>query len=133
MTEETQLNEWRASLRSRLDEELPTVSASPDERVRWTARHLREYVDRWTGFVEHPSVMNQPIDFAFDSGMFSVIAAAVELIDSEMRPDVDPAVRDGWRKFVRCYHEIRETRAVESRNQLLELADEFTTSLNVSS
>lgn len=117
----------RDSLCSRLNDELPKDSVAPPERVHWLARHVREYVDRWVGFVEHPSVTTQPIAFAFSGGMFLVIGVAMDLIESELAEDIRPETLAAWRRFARLYCHVRDTRDLSSREQLLRLAEEFET------
>lgn len=87
--------EWRESLITRLNEQLPDSEMFGRQRIRWLAAHLEEYVDRWLGFSEHPSVRSQPLPFLFESGLYRVIGIALDLIEREVRTfSLPPQVRE---------------------------------------
>lgn len=118
--------EWKASMQSRLEQELPKAAADPIDRVRWLARHLEEYIDRWAGFVEHPAVASQPSTFPFESGLFVVIGLAVDLLQRELASTVllGPA-EETWNSLVSVHARMRQHLDLSSREHLQRLGGEF--------
>lgn len=129
MTQENTMESWRNSLVVRLNAELPFGAATQQQRLAWLALHIREYVERWCGFVQHPSIASESKEFAFNSGLFLVIAVANELVESEITSDVPSPTQDQWRSFTRLYNQMRDAHDIGSRGRLLRLAEDFATGL----
>src|SRR4051812_25170805 len=114
MTDPQTIAEWRTSLLTRLNEELPQDQggASGNRRVCWLAVHLDEYVERWIGFIEHPAVRAEPQINLFESGLFKVIDIALELLEEEVRTVAfNSQTHQIWAELQAVHTELLQTRA----------------------
>jgi hypothetical protein len=131
MAGEDSIAEWRISIISRLEHELPRAVADPLDRTLWVVRHLEEYIDRWVGFVEHPAVAGEPNSFVFDSGLFAVIGVAIEVLNEEIsKVNIPTEARERWNALVALHTNMHRARDVSSRHRLHQLGSELYTKLS---
>jgi hypothetical protein len=100
----------RTDLRNSLEHELAVETQrkglGPQDRVEWLLQMLSEYVERWIGFCQPPTVGMHAL--VQDSG-FAMIEVGAGILSRELQRARPPGtVFAAWLGFLSCLSEMRD-------------------------